>query len=81
VSETVVNYVVEARVPGKPWLTMQLIPENAGKPFAHKAYENWLASPGHLEYRLLRRTAVVTDEVLVEGRPGDDEGSAHQEGP
>ncbi len=62
-----VNYVVEVCATGKPWLGMY----NGPEVIARQQYETWLRTRGHLHVRLLRRVAVVTDEVLTEGRQGE----------
>lgn len=71
-AEIHVNYVVEARKGSRPWLAMSNAggDENAGR----TAYGSWLGSKratggttgGTMEYRLVRRTAVITDEILEE---------------
>jgi hypothetical protein len=66
---TVVNYVVEYRLPGKPWLIWpQVIPVD--EQGARAAYRAVAGSPrvGRLQYRLVRRVAVITDEVIAATR-------------
>jgi hypothetical protein len=71
VAETVVNYVVESRKGDRPWQTMW---NTAGDEEAGRAaYNSFLASKRvkgfALDYRLVRRTAVITDEVLETSEP------------
>jgi hypothetical protein len=65
-SETVINFVVEARSPGKPWTTMWGSPGGSPEYEALARTQFDVCRGGHsgLEYRLVRRTAVITDEVL-----------------
>lgn len=66
-TETVINYVVEVRVPGKPWLTQYAGEyEQAGR----QNYDQWRKGRGSLEVRLIKRTAAITDEVLKKGVQG-----------
>ena len=61
-NETVTSYVIEASVPGKPWITWAHADDEAG---ARIAYASFLASRRtRTRFRLARRTAVITDEVL-----------------
>jgi hypothetical protein len=68
-SEVVVNWVVEARRPGNErWATMYN-GHGDGEELAREEYGRYLdaqrANPGSvLQFRLVRRTAVVTDEVI-----------------
>lgn len=62
----VINYVVEARVPPRDWITMTFADtEEQGR----TAYDSWLASKQacgfSTEYRLVKRTAIITDEPLA----------------
>jgi len=66
----VINYVVEARRAGRPWITMHSTGDD--EELGRAVYSDWLASKRHtestLEYRLVRRTAVFTDEVIEQER-------------
>jgi hypothetical protein len=65
--EPVINFVIEARKPGRGWITMT----NAGadEVAGRGAYSDWVlskyATGSSTEYRLVKRTAVITDEVLL----------------
>src|SRR5215469_14431200 len=65
---TIVNYVVEHRLPGGPWGTTDMADD---EPAGRKRYDNWNKSKaskerdGRLEFRLVKRTAAITDEVLA----------------
>lgn len=70
-TQTVINYVVEARTPEHPRVTMWNAHEaEADLDFAREQYDVFRHGPssagngGRLRYRLLRRTAVITDEIL-----------------
>jgi len=63
--QTVMNLVIEVRAPGKPWITWDLPPQS--EMIAKHEWRNRLPGADHrenLECQLIRRTAVVTDEVL-----------------
>jgi len=66
-AEVVTNYVVEFRAPGRSWLAFA----NGGddRKAAERAFEIGAGSRRSTglstEYRLVRRTALVTDEVLA----------------
>ena len=75
-SETVTNYAVLGRVPGKPWLELGHVvidavdePEDA----ANALYKSWLSARGHLEIKLVKRTAVITDEIITQGTQGQED--------
>lgn len=59
----VVNRVIEYRKPGKEWLTWAFL-------LPHEKDEIWrkrlpgIDHRGNLRFQLVRRTAVITDEVL-----------------
>lgn len=65
---TEVNWVVEASAHSRPWITMT----NAGdkEELGRLSYQAWLdsraAAGGSARYRLVKRTAVITDEVVEE---------------
>lgn len=64
--QKVTNLVIEARKPDGEWFTWWHIHEKA------KNWRLWLPGTAHrgsLEFRLVRRTIVITDEVL--GTEGD----------
>jgi hypothetical protein len=71
---TVVNYVVEFRVAGGPWGTWagtgNIADDDGGS-----AQEEFLLAwktrhdPARMQFRLVRRTAVITDEVIAEEQP------------
>lgn len=63
---TVTDYAVEVRVPGRDWTR---VPGNgASEATARRDYRVWLGSSGHvsgsLAVRLIKRTAVITDEII-----------------
>jgi hypothetical protein len=65
--EPVVNYVIEARRGDRPWIIMSNTGDN--EELGRAAYDDWLAAKQHagsstLRYRLVRRTAVITDEIV-----------------
>ena len=61
-SETVTSYVIEASVPGKPWITWAHVKDEAG---ARVAYASFLGSRrNRTRFRLVKHTAVITSEVL-----------------
>jgi hypothetical protein len=61
-NETVTSYVIEASVPGKPWLTWGSGENEAD---ARESYAGFLAiRRTRTRFRLVKRTAVITDEVL-----------------
>ena len=66
---TVTSYVVLGRVPGRAWLELGSVTEAVDEPedAANAVYKSWLTSRGHLDIQLVRRTAVITDEVLIQG--------------
>jgi hypothetical protein len=66
VPQTVVSHVVEACFQGCLWTPI----ENAGADpdDGEAAYRHWLNARGSLDVRLLKRTAVITTEVVSSGR-------------
>ena len=64
-SNTVTDYVIEIRAAGRPWTR---VPGGGTEEAARRDYRTWLGTPaiagGRTDVRLLKRTAVVTDEVL-----------------
>jgi hypothetical protein len=64
-----VSYIVEARRGDRPWIAW-IAMSNTGndEELGRKVYEDWLASKRRtgstLQYQLVRRTAVITDEVI-----------------
>jgi hypothetical protein len=71
---TVTSYIVLGRVPGKPWLELGAVTEAVDEPgdVASTLYKSWAAARGHLDIQLVKRTAVITDEVLVQGTQGQE---------
>lgn len=62
---TVVNYIVEGHVPGKGDITFEI---SDTEPEGREAYRMWCRARGdQLKFRLVKRTAVITDEVLEAG--------------
>jgi hypothetical protein len=65
-SETVTYHVVEARLDDQSWVPAETTDHNADD--AEAAYQHWLDARGSLEVRLVKRTAVITSEVISSGR-------------
>jgi hypothetical protein len=70
---TVVNYVVEFRVAGGPWGTWAETGSIAGDDEGSAQEEFLLAwktrhDPARMQFRLVRRTARIVDEVVIEER-------------
>jgi hypothetical protein len=69
---TVVEFVVEFRlVHGDDWERFPADMSSSDEAHATKGYESLLASKrargsGRVNYRLVKRTAVITDEVILE---------------
>jgi hypothetical protein len=69
---TVVEYVVEFRlVHGDGWERFPADLSSSDEAYATKGYESLLASKrargsGRVNYRMIKRTAVITDEVILE---------------
>lgn len=79
-TETLVSYVIEVREEvrrgTRPWIPMSILGDSEG--VARTAYDDWLVAKRQnprsvLRYRMVRRTAVVTDEVLVSEWPDEVE--------
>jgi hypothetical protein len=67
--ETITNYVVEARSRERPWITW---PDGntptSSEEIARASYTSALASSHWwTQFRLVKRTAVITNEILEEG--------------
>ena len=61
-NETVISYIIEASIPGKPWLAWAHVDDEDD---ARVAYASFLGSHRtRTRFRLVKRTAVITDEVL-----------------
>lgn len=74
---TVVNYVVEFRRPeATQWLTWPADYGTDEAP-ARRCYQDLIASKrargGRLLHRIVRRTAIITDEVILEEQPEEPE--------
>ena len=72
---TVVNYVVEFRVAGGPWGTWAgtgNIADDDGRSAREEFLLAWKTrhDPARMRFRLVRRTSVITDEVMAEELPG-----------
>ena len=70
---TVVSYVVEFRVAGGPWGTWGETGSIADDDEGSAREEFLLAwktrhDPARMQFRLLRRTALIVDEVVIEER-------------
>jgi hypothetical protein len=70
---TVVSYVVEFRVAGGPWGTWAETGSIADDDEGSAREEFLLAwktrhDPARMQFRLLRRTALIVDEVVIEER-------------
>lgn len=62
-TERVVNHLIEFSIPGKPWLTWTPLEDGAD---LGKWQERLPGTRKKTRYRLVRRTAVITDEILDE---------------
>ena len=65
-TETHVSWIVQARMPGRKWVTMHNAGGNAQ--LAYKSYAEWsrdkALTGSKMEYRLVKRTARITyDEI------------------
>lgn len=65
-SVTVINYVIQVRREGRPYLDVENLTDDESA--ARRQYDVWQAHRrnSELEYRMIRRMAVVTDEVVRE---------------
>jgi len=82
-TETVVNYVVEYRLVHSPerWLTWDPWDPCPSEEGARALFKSLLASKrargtGRVHYRVVKRTAVITDDVILEEEP--EEPSDHE---